>query len=579
MKRFITLVMALMALLPQSQARTVTLNIVHTSDVHGNCFPYDFINSRPWSGSYARVSSFVRQQRRQYGDRLLLIDNGDVLQGQPSAYYYNFMNTTDTHLYAELMNYMRYDVGNMGNHDVETGHAVYDRFVAECRFPVLGANIVCADTGEPYLKPYTVIRRGGVKVAVLGMISPAIPAWLPETLWRGLRFEDMEATARKWLPIIRAREKPDLVVGVFHAGVDMAHSVTGYKENATREVAERVPGFDIILFGHDHRRFYGEVTNCEGHKVLLADVACNGVLASNIKVTFTIGKHGRVTGRTITGGLEDMAGYEPDALFLSRFQRQYDEVKRFVSEKIGNITSTISTRPAYFGSSAFIDLTHQLQLQITGAQVSFAAPLSFDAEIKEGDIHISDMFNLMKYENMLYVMRLTGKEIKDYLEYSYDIWTARMSSPDDHLLLLKNDGAADDKTHAGFQNPSFNFDSAAGIAYTVDVTKPRGEKIAITSMADGTPFCADSTYSVAVNSYRGNGGGGLLTAGAGIPKAELASRVTFATDKDLRYYMLQYIKRQGTISPVAAGNWRFVPDSIVRPAAERDYRILFPDGK
>ena len=112
-------------------------------------------------------------------------------------------------------------------------------------------------------------------------------------------------------------------------------------------------------------------------------------------------------------------------------------VKRFVSKKIGTFTESISTHPSFFGPSAFIDLIHTLQLDITGADVSFAAPLSFDAEIKEGDVSVSDMFNLYKYENMLYVMTLSGKEIKDFLEMSYYMWTNRMKSPDDHLLWFK----------------------------------------------------------------------------------------------------------------------------------------------
>lgn len=109
-----------------------------------------------------------------------MVDNGDILQGQPTAYYYNFIDTVSTHVVAEIQNFMGYAVGNMGNHDVETGHAVYDRWIKQCKFPVLGANIVDNATGKPYLKPYEIINRDGVKIAILGMITPAIPSWLPE---------------------------------------------------------------------------------------------------------------------------------------------------------------------------------------------------------------------------------------------------------------------------------------------------------------------------------------------------------------------------------------------------------------
>ena len=148
---------------------------------------------------------------------------------------------------------------------------------------------------------------------------------------------------------------------------------------------------------------------------------------------------------------------------MQRFAPENEAVQNFVSKKIGSFTETISTRPAYFGSSAFIDLIHELQLAISGADISFAAPLSYDTEIRKGDIFVNDMFNLYKYENMLYTMRLTGKEIRDALEMSYDLWTNRMKSPDDHILLFREkrrEGATD---RASFKNFSFNFDSAAGI--------------------------------------------------------------------------------------------------------------------
>ena len=163
--------------------------------------------------------------------------------------------------------------------------------------------------------------------------------------------------------------------------------------------------------------------------------------------------------------------------------------------------------------------------QSVGRIFLFAAPLSYDAEICKGDIFVNDMFNLYKYENMLYTMRLTGKEIRDALEMSYGLWTNRMKSPDDHILLLREkhrEGATD---RGSFKNFSFNFDSAVGIVYTVDVTKPDGEKVAILSMADGTPFDMDKMYKVAVNSYRGNGGGELLTKGSGISQDELKERI------------------------------------------------------
>ncbi len=572
MRRISCIFLLLWAFLSLSAAtREVKLKLIETSDIHGNFFPYNFITQQDWKGSFARVHSYAQQERQTYGDNLLLMDNGDILQGQPSAYYYNFMDTVSTHITAAMMNYMGFVVGNMGNHDVEAGHAVYDRWISQCQFPVLGANIIQVSDGQPYLKPYKIIEREGVKIAVLGMITPAIPTWLPETLWKGLYFADMEQTARKWMPVIQEKEKPDIIIGLFHAGKE-ARTVAGkYREDASAEIAERIPGFDIIMMGHDHRRFCGKIANAQGDSVLLINPANNGRTVGDVEIVLTLDGD-KVIRKSIQGKLADMDKLDPSPDFMKQFAPQYQAVEAFVSEKVGTFTETISTRPAYFGPSAFIDFIHSLQLDLTGADISFAAPLSFDAVIKEGDIHISDMFNLYKYENMLYTMELTGKEIKGFLEESYAIWTNQMKSADDHVLLLTERKDGNGYT---FTNPSFNFDSAAGIIYTVDVTKPAGQKVSIQSLANGEPFDLNRTYRVALNSYRGNGGGELLTKGAGIPQDQLKDRIISATEKDLRYYMIQYIREKKSLSPQPLNQWKMIPEDWTEKAAERDARLLF----
>lgn len=570
---FLLLVISLIGMLP-AQEREVKLKIVQTSDLHGNYYPFDFIHQRDAAGSLARVHALVQANREIYKDNLILLDNGDILQGQPTAYYYNYMDTVAPHLTAEMLNFMKYDAGNMGNHDIETGRAVFDRWSGDCQFPILGANIIDTTTGQPHFKPYQVLERDGVKIVILGMITPAIPVWLSENLWKGLRFDDMEDTARKWMKIIREKENPDLVIGMFHAGQDAQLMGSLYRENASVEVARNVPGFDIVLMGHDHAREQKTIENIAGEKVLIMDPSSNGVVVSDIDVRLKL-TNGKVVDKHISGVLTETKNYGVSESFMTQFAPQYETIRNFVSKKIGSFTETISTRPAYFGSSAFVDLIHELQMKISGADISFAAPLSYDTEIKEGDVFVSDMFNLYKYENMLYTMRLSGKEIKDALEMSYDLWMNRMKSPDDHLLLLREQRREGAEDRASFKNYSFNFDSAAGIIYTVDVTKPDGEKVQIISMADGTPFDRNKTYKVALNSYRGNGGGELLTKGSGIAQDELKERIISSTDKDLRYYLMQYIERKNIIEPRALNQWKLIPEEWTTPASKRDYELLF----
>ena len=560
------------------QAEELTLKIAATSDVHGNFFPYNFITLSSGDGSLARVATRVRELRDSLGtERVILLDNGDILQGQPTAYYYNFIKSDIPHPTARMLNYLGYDAQTIGNHDVETGHNVYDRYRHDLgELPLLGANVIDKSTGKPYLTPYTVIDRGGVRVAIFGLLTPAIPAWLPETLWEGLEFEDMVESASKWVPYILENEKPDLLVGLFHSGHDSAKMTGEWRENASLLVAEQVPGFDLIFMGHDHTLFNSPEKNQVDSKAVILNPANNASYLAEGEIRMVRDKDGRIADKKITGRLTPLNNLKPDSAFMREFEPARREILDFVSKKIGTSTGDFSVRDAYFGPSAFMELLHDLQLEISGAEISLAAPLSFDAVIRKGDLHMSDMFTLYKYENMLYTIAMTGRELKDYLEMSYSLWTDVMENPSDNLLLFSG-GKAAKGDYAKLLNPSYNFDSAAGINYTVDVTKPRGEKITIHSMADGTPFDFDKTYKVAVNSYRGNGGGDLLTKGAGIPHDELKSRILSSTDKDLRFYLIKEIEKRGEISPVVTPNWRFVPEEYVEPAAKRDRKVLFGD--
>ena len=192
----------------------IEIRIVQTSDVHGCFFPYDFIDMQPATGSMARVASYVNKLRAEYGEKLLLLDNGDILQGQPTCYYCNFVKPEIPNVAASVTNYLGYDAQTIGNHDIETGHTVYDKWTDELSHPILGANIINTTTGKPYLQPYTVFERNGVRIAVIGMLTPAIPNWLNEHLWHGMRFEDITTSAKKWIKIIKEKEHPDIIIGL-----------------------------------------------------------------------------------------------------------------------------------------------------------------------------------------------------------------------------------------------------------------------------------------------------------------------------------------------------------------------------
>jgi 2',3'-cyclic-nucleotide 2'-phosphodiesterase/3'-nucleotidase len=563
---------------------TKSISILETTDLHGVILPYDFIEKEKLNVSLASTFTYLKEVRAN-SDLTILLDNGDNLQGQPAIYYYNFIDTISPHIGAEVMNYMGYDAGTVGNHDVEAGHAVYDRLVRDYNFPLLAANAIDTKTGEPYFKPYHIILRDGIKIAIFGMVTPAIPNWLPEELYKGIEFRDMVETAKKWMPIIMD-EKPDLIIGLFHSGWDGSredYKTTGnLNENGSAAVAYNVPGFDIIFTGHDHRIANEEFLNIAGDTILILN---GGSKSENIAQADIVISSRKIKGkksRRITGQIIKVADYKPDYEFIDKFSPQHKTIDEYVNRVIGNSSATISSRDAYFGSSAFVDMIHFVQLEISGADLSFAAPLSFDVSISKGPITVSDMFKLYRFENFLYTMSLSGDEIQKYLEFSYSEWVNTMKGPGDLLLKLRTD--KDGKPiltngKAWFRNQSYNFDSASGIDYIVDVSKPEGSRISITGFTNGKPFEKNKTYKVAVNSYRGNGGGGHFTEGAGIDKDELRSRIIASTDRDLRYYFLKSIEERKSVNPIPLNNWKIVPEKWVSVAGKKEYLLLFGDNR
>ena len=558
---FISLIMSVCGT-SAKKPKTVTLKFIETTDVHGMFFPTNYTTGKPVGGSMARVSSYVKSQRATYGNNLILLDNGDILQGQPTNYYWNFIDTQDENIAASVVNYMGYDAQAFGNHDIETGHNCYDKWNREVKCPILAANMINAETGNPYTNPYKIIEREGVKIAILGMTTPAVPNWLSESLWSGIRFEEMVSCTRKWVKTIKEKENPDLIIGLFHSGLKGGITNDEYDENATLAVALRVHGLDAIFYGHDHLSNFGFIRQYEEKTddYPFYFITKDGGPSSAVSLSKT------------DSVLISMKSMPIDEEYMNYFADDIRRLQEYTTKKIGTFESSMNMGDAFFGSSAFIDFIHNIQMKTTGADISFTGPLAINTTINAGTVTTADMFNLYKFENTLYVIQMTGAEIKNYLEMSYGQWTNQMKSSDDHILLF------DDKNNErnnGFKNFYGNFDSACGIDYTVDVTKPEGQKVNILKMSNGQPFDTTKMYKVAINSYRGNGGGELLTKGAGIPKEELNSRIIYRSELGQRHYLAEEIQKQGSVNPKPNNNWRFIPENLVAPAIQRDRELLF----
>ncbi len=564
------------SLFSQSKPSEIHLKIIQTTDVHGAIFPFDYIRNQSKDYSLASVSTYVKSERLKDNQELILLDNGDILQGQPIVYFSNFEEPESIHICAAAMNYMKYDAGTVGNHDIEAGHAVYDKINKEFNFPWLAANAIDKKKATPYFKPYTIIEKKGLKIAVLGLITPTIPKWLPEKIWSGIEFEDMIESARKWAEFITKNERPDLLIGLFHSGIDYTYdneNESTYKnENASKLIAIKVPGFDIIFTGHDHKKYNQSIISENGSNVLILNAASNAQYMAVADIDLKWNKVLDSYEKSINGQLIDSKEYPSDTVFLNMLSVYEKKVDSFINRKIGNNLKTFSSRESIFGNSEFIDLIQKIQLDISRAEISFAAPLNYDYQINEGTITMRDMFKLYRFENLLYSMVLSGQEIKDFLEFSYNLWFNKMSSPIEPMLKYH----LNETGKYILDNPYYYFSSAAGINYTVDISKSFGQRIKILNLSNGKKFKMNKKYKVAINSYTGNGGGGHLTKGSKIKYEDLPGRIVFSTDKDLRYYMTRYIEKTGTVNPVRNDNWKVIPEEWWKLAKEKEMKLLFP---
>ena len=204
-----------------------TIRIISTTDVHGALFPFDFIDNRAADYGLAHVLTYVDELREDSTQEIILLDNGDILQGQPTVYYGNYIDTTSSnHIVSKVMNYMQYNAGTIGNHDIEAGPTIYNRLKDEFKFPWLSANIIDKRTGLPYFKPYTVFERNGIRIAILGLTTPGVTKWLPSSLWENMEFNDMVESSKIWMDSIRTKENPHIIIGLFHAGHDATYELS-----------------------------------------------------------------------------------------------------------------------------------------------------------------------------------------------------------------------------------------------------------------------------------------------------------------------------------------------------------------
>lgn len=550
-----------------------TFHLLTTNDVHGHYFDSLYVQPQV-RGSLMSVSAHVDSLRGEWGkESVILMDAGDYLQGDNAAYFYNYVDTTSVHLYARMVDYIGYDAVVVGNHDIETGHSVYDRLVKQMKTPILAANALNVSTGKSYFKEYVILKRNGLKIALIGCTNPNIGNWLSPKLWAGMEFKNLLPYAQELVDRVHAEERPDVVILAAHSGSGEGDGK--YLENQGLDLYQSLRGVDMVVSAHDHRP---RVEQNDSIVFINSGSHCRNL--GHGTVTLTV-KDGKVVSKTLSSNLIEVNKEKVDIQMQKTFRADFESVRAFTKQEVGQLTVDLRTRDAYCGMSDYVNLIHTLSLGCAPAQISFAAPLTFDGFVKAGTILYNDLFTIYPYENQLYVIKMSGSEVKAALEYSYDKWINTLDAGQKHLLKIKE--GADPRTGTkawSFMNRPYNFDSAAGLFYEVDVTKPCGQRILISTLADGSAFDESKEYNVAVTSYRANGGGGILREGAGIDTDKIEERVVeyYPEIRELLYdYLLKnkIIASEVIGNPYIIGSWKFVPEKKATPALIADMALLF----
>ncbi len=632
-----------------------TLHIAETTDVHGNMFPYNFATGASnKTNSLAHIYSYIEKQRARAAasggkEYFMLVDNGDNLQGEPILNIYNDglkKGTISKHIVPEVYNFMGYEVGVVGNHDVEFGKKLYDHLNANFNFPLLSANAVRQGTQsstdkvkpgngkrEPYfkkegsngayiIKRFKVPGKPDIKVAILGLSTPESKVFLKDgDDNKDIYFEDMIESAAYWIKKIKA-EKPDLIVGMCHAGFDYklspgqdANTYRNY--NPVQLIADRVKGFDIIFWGHDHK-VKEEVTRSDvlllggnhySQEFNIADIFFTYDPKTKSYTKKLNGKYLQVLNskrqkKTAGTMIDKIGNVEPNEVvlltanpaFMSKFKPALDKaVKLFRETKIGRLAAPLNSKDAIFGDSAFNDLIHHLEKYAAKKEfgvdvdMTIAAPLKFSFPngkyTLSGDLVYADMWNLYFYDNLHAVIEMSGQEIKNYMEYTFGEWFNKMPNENADLLRLKS---ADIEGHPEYKKTNliyWNMDTFAGLVYELDVSKKKGERVKILGIdknfdgkTDGN-FDLNKKYKVSVNSYRYGGGGGHFKA-IGIESKDMKKRTLYYSATGLRDYLISYIQDEhnGVIAPKPIGNWKVVPQKWALNGRKKDEKKIFWPG-
>lgn len=537
------------------------ISIVATSDVHGNVLNWDYsISKAPAKGvGLAKVSTYVNSLRKT-NPNVMLVDNGDTIQGTPLVNYYNMIDKTTTYPMAAVMGAMKYDTWTLGNHEFNFGLDTLNRVMKDMKSQkvnVLSANTYKEDDTnfvQPYLIKSFNVNGKTQKVAVLGLTTKTISSWEDAAHYQGLHFNDLVDEAKKWVPVIQ-KEGADVIIVAAHSGEESSSDTI--PENQIKALVQGVSGIDAVVAGHVHNTVNDlNLKNPDGKTVPVVEPNKWAQFVSQIDIS--VDANGKVSGLTTKNVAMDDTIKEDQAI-VDLIKPYQDATLKYVQTKIGTSDGEYTGEGQTTKPTAIMDLINKVQMDAAGAQLSIAAPLSASARVPQGDVTIQDMMSVYVFENFLYGVKMNGAQLKAWMENSVRYYKQVASAEEE---------VAKDKD---LNVPDYNLDQLYGATYDVDLTQPVGSRIKNLKY-NGVTIKDTDEFTVAINNYRYNGGGGFMAA-AGLTPGD-TSIVTYDSGKALgddgqvRNLMIKYIQDKGTITPDVANNWNLSTTPVEEVVSE-----------
>lgn len=542
------------------------LTLLYVTDVHGHLLPDYSGLSQESSTSMANFATYVNYVYNTRGkENTVLLCGGDLNDGLPLEYYYNNIARYDEHISPAVMNYLGFDAIQLGASDVYLGMDVWIGILpAQYKMPYMCANLLDNKTQIPPFPTYTIVERNGFRIAVIGLMDPKECKLLSPEDMQGLHFADIAAVAREMVQHIKEVDKPDYTV-------IMASS------SADNEELLKIADVDLFLMGADHKYLMDNDfrINERGDSVLVVQPLSH--MDECARIDIHLRKVGSKIERRVSQSQRvPLTLIEQDTAFVNHFEPQQSAVDTYLEKQVGNFRLPLKYSDALFGPSAWMDLKHDMQLWSTGADVSICNIDSEVGDIEAGTFTMRDLFHYFKSDRKLWVVPMTGAEIHSFLEAASAVHYNQMKSPNDHLLAYKYNDI--NEVIIGNHGPELIQDkdyycSAAGIRYTVDVTKPAGERVVIRSMSNGAAFDENETYRVAIPDFLAMGGAGYISS-MGWDHETALRRLDFHGTLSLRTHFFNFVKAQKNYTPTSRNEWKVIPTEYYEAGSKRDRQLM-----